>query len=507
MRVRRIVTLILACLSLSSTEACSTGSKGGDTGASSPEVASDGSGKEGIRLEENAEARATSDGWRGEEAIARESIPEDTPQSEEEQVAPAECDDGNSIPWDGCTDVKISEFRVNQFVLGHQAAGHLSELSGGIVALAWTSGDWLPDGATQDGSAMGVYGRLFNSATAAMTEEIQLHQQVASYQWSPWVGGTKNGGFAALYLSGEWWKTCAEAPHKLLTRRYDGWGEPQSEEWVLVPNSAGVGSYVVAGHEESEDWLIAGVGGCCEGHLAVPDPSCRLHFGKLTLQSNAVVDLSTWDQLAGSAQGKMSTSEVSGGATLLAFSQQCPAGGREIRAVLLSTGMEFLSPVALIEEEIPNEYSTPEVVCFDLTCFVSWIGTQPGMQRVVMVRSIEVGSFELGSTFVASDVPADLGPHRLVPTTSGHLRVGWTGLAPAQEETNVFVRTIDLSGTVVEETSTVNVFGDGRQVLADMILQQDGRTFLVWNSMEQDGDGSGVYGIILDEAGNPVNWF
>jgi len=50
-----------------------------------------------------------------------------------------ECDDGNDVDWDGCTDGQLSEFRVNAFGLSQQRLPAVASSPGGLVLASWQS--------------------------------------------------------------------------------------------------------------------------------------------------------------------------------------------------------------------------------------------------------------------------------------------------------------------------------------------------------------------------------
>jgi hypothetical protein len=51
----------------------------------------------------------------------------------------SECEDGNAMPWDGCTDGGVSEFVVNSYTVGDQVSPSVASLDDGGFVVAWHS--------------------------------------------------------------------------------------------------------------------------------------------------------------------------------------------------------------------------------------------------------------------------------------------------------------------------------------------------------------------------------
>ena len=105
-----------------------------------------------------------------------------------------ECDDGNDILWDGCTEGKITEYRVNTFTPGDQTYPDVAGLTNGRHVIVWQSYD-------QDGHSWGVYGQLYDSDGSALGSEFQSNTTTQSYQSGPDVASLGDGKFAVAWQS------------------------------------------------------------------------------------------------------------------------------------------------------------------------------------------------------------------------------------------------------------------------------------------------------------------
>ena len=117
-----------------------------------------------------------------------------------------QCDDGNDIPWDGCTAGNITEFQVNSFWDGRQWSADTASLPGGGYVAVWESYPWdtpwsdPPDAdIPQDGDAHGVAGRAFGSDGQPVCPEFIANTAAEGWQWQPSVTAFPDGKFLAAW--------------------------------------------------------------------------------------------------------------------------------------------------------------------------------------------------------------------------------------------------------------------------------------------------------------------
>ena len=107
------------------------------------------------------------------------------------------CMDGNFTSWDGCTDLKVSEFQVNQFTAGFQRGPDIANLSDGGFVVVWYSWGQQQD----DLSSANIVGRVFGSGCGPESQEIALNQLGSGEQLHPKVASFQNGGFVVVWES------------------------------------------------------------------------------------------------------------------------------------------------------------------------------------------------------------------------------------------------------------------------------------------------------------------
>ena len=123
-----------------------------------------------------------------------------------------QCDDGNDIPWDGCTDGKVTEFRVSQAAIGHLYGPAVVALSNGGFVVAWER-TWIKDdgqgpdcgyflGAGGDGvPGRGVFLRRYASDGTPLGDEERANQTILGDQENVALAPAEDGGFLVAWQS------------------------------------------------------------------------------------------------------------------------------------------------------------------------------------------------------------------------------------------------------------------------------------------------------------------
>jgi hypothetical protein len=86
------------------------------------------------------------------------------------------------------------DIRVNNFTDNHQVGPALAALPSGEVVVTWSSFE-------QDGSLMGVFGRVIAPTGTFASDEFQINQTSPYNQRNPAVAGLKSGGFVSAWVS------------------------------------------------------------------------------------------------------------------------------------------------------------------------------------------------------------------------------------------------------------------------------------------------------------------
>ncbi len=87
---------------------------------------------------------------------------------------------------------------------------------------------------------------------------------------------------------------------------------------------------------------------------------------------------------------------------------------------------------------------------------------------------------------------------------SGNFIIVWASLDQDGDGWGVYSRRYDSTGTPQSSEFQVNSHTTSHQSAPSVAMDSSGNFIVVWQSLGQDGDGSGVYGQRFDNAGNPV---
>lgn len=90
---------------------------------------------------------------------------------------------------------------------------------------------------------------------------------------------------------------------------------------------------------------------------------------------------------------------------------------------------------------------------------------------------------------------------RIAVGTSGESIIAWTG--PRDTPVDVYAQRFDPDATPIGPEFRANVYTEGWQYDADVAIDAAGRAVIIWTSLEQDGDGAGVFARRFDREGSP----
>jgi len=123
---------------------------------------------------------------------------------------------------DGTGSPLGAEFQINTYATGEQYDPHVALDGAGNFVVVWT-------GAGEDGSATGVFGRLFDSAGTPVSAEFQVNTTTTSYQQQPAVARGSAGDFVVTWSS---FNQDASAD-AVVGRRFDSTGAPLGGEFQI----------------------------------------------------------------------------------------------------------------------------------------------------------------------------------------------------------------------------------------------------------------------------------
>ena len=127
---------------------------------------------------------------------------------------------------------KTGDVLVNTYAAQQQIKPSVAVLNDGNVVVVWSS-------LGQDGSMLGVYGRVFSSDGVPLGGEFRVNEQTEYNQRDPQVAALSNGGFVISWITEEP-RQLVEENHsvsrhlvRVVGRLYNGNGEPQGGELLF----------------------------------------------------------------------------------------------------------------------------------------------------------------------------------------------------------------------------------------------------------------------------------
>ena len=152
--------------------------------------------------------------------------------------------------------------------------------------------------------------------------------------------------------------------------------------------------------------------------------------------------------------------------------------------------------------DVEGHQKNPSVALGQAGGFVVWQNMPPnGRHEQVMVQ-------RLGPDLTGAGIPSrlsqsnsqgnELNP-RATMLSDGGVAAVWQ--AGPRENTEVYVRILDGSGSFVTGALPANTYTAGNQQDADLAVLSNGNIVVVWSSEGQDGDGNGIYCQMLTSGG------
>ena len=139
----------------------------------------------------------------------------------------------------------------------------------------------------------------------------------------------------------------------------------------------------------------------------------------------------------------------------------------------------------------------------DGECVVTWSAEEPasGTWKVYARRFHASGQPEAEELLVTESTDTQFLSAVDVNST-GEFVVAWAGQADGDND--LYARRFDGSGTPIGDAVRVSSASSGSQTTAAVALANSGRALVSWSSQDQDGDGWGIYGRVLDVDGTPT---
>jgi len=377
------------------------------------------------------------------------------------------------------------EFPINQTSAGDQRTSPASQMNtamrgDGAFVTTWAS-------ANQDGSGWGVYARLFNANSEPLTNEFRVNQFTAGDQRFSTVAMETNGDFVVTWTSdgqdGD--------SYGVYARRFNFDGTPRGNEFRVSETTAGLqgrstiamdddGDFIVAWESKDQDGFGYGVyarrytaGGQATG-------------GEFLVNQTVLSD----QRLAGVAMAPYGDFIV----TWTTFNQDGSGDGvyaRRYDANSVALGDEFRVNTATASTQRFSRIAMDRTGDF----VVAWMSNlQDGDGYGIYAQRYNKDNAPEGAEFRVNQTTAG---HQQYPAIDldddGDFVIAWASANQDGSDFGIYARRYSPGGVAQGDEFRVNTTTAGQQTLPSVAMDADGDFTIVWNSVNQDGDGFGVF--------------
>jgi len=374
------------------------------------------------------------------------------------------------------------EFRVNTYTTGYQDTASVSADSAGNFIVVW-------DGQGADDPITGIFGQRFAASGTPLGPEFRVNASTTDLQVTPSVAASSTGAFVVVWSASGGY---GGSPADVLGQRFASDGTPVGPEFPVNTYTTGsqavpavasdpAGNFVVVWGGEGQGDSSGGVFGQRFAATGAPlGPEFRVNTSTTELQFTPSV--------AADSAGNFVVAWSSGGyggTPADVFGQRFASNGTPL-------GPEFRV----------NTYTTygqyrPAVATDTAGNFVVvWDGTRADDTSAVSGQRFASSGAPLGPEFRVNTTTADF---QILPSVAadaaGNFVVAWTsnagyGGAPP----DIFGQRFASAGTPLGPEFAIATYTTSGQDRTAVAADPAGNFVVIWDSLGQDGDGTGVFG-------------
>jgi subtilisin-like proprotein convertase family protein len=408
-----------------------------------------------------------------------------------------ECDDGNLVDWDGCTnDGEVAEFQVNSYAYLNQTYPVVTSLGTHGFVVVWES-------TMQDGDNQGIVAQRFDINGEAMGVEFVVNTTTEGDQKSPAVASLSAGRFMVVWQSDP--GTNPNNKADVFGQVFASNGVKSGSEFFVndytTHNQVGPSIAVMDNGTSFVAWVSFdqegnGGGYGIFGRLLETDHTpngSEKHINQFTSDDQTNI------QLAPTPDGGFlavweSDNQDNSGMTIMGrrFANNATALSSEFQVNITETGNQ----------------SRPDCVFLSNGAFVVvWDGYGPDANdtgvyaRLYNSEGVATSSEILLNQFQQNNQTEA----RVAALSGGGFAVTWQSDGQSGEEEDIVTRVFSSTGEALGEEQIVNSYREGVQFYPSLSALADGEQFVVvWQSNIQDGGAQGIFAQRFDKDGNKL---
>ncbi len=373
------------------------------------------------------------------------------------------------------------DFQVNITTTSYQTAAALSADSDGDFVVVWA------DYSGQDGDSRGVFGRRFDSAGQALGSEFLVNTYTTGEQQIPAVAFDAGGDFVVT-----WMGTAAAESFGVLGQRYDSAGVRLGASFVINSYTTAIQGYPS---------IAAAAGG---GFMVVwesdnQDGSARGIFGQLfDSEGTPAGDELQVNTTAISNQRNSEIAALASGDFVVVWTDYGGADGdgQGIFGQRFDSAGQFLGGEFQVNTTITGYQRIPEVGTSGDGFVVVWSDEYiDGSLAGIFAQRFDSAGNPVGDELLVNTTTAFAQTNAsMAGLAGGDFVVAWRSPFQDGDSFGIFGQLFDPSGTFKGGEFQLNSYTTDAQLSPALAVGRPGEFVATWNSEEQDGDRSGVFG-------------
>lgn len=384
------------------------------------------------------------------------------------------------------------EFQVNSSTSGWQFASSVTGLPHGGFVIAWSSAD-------QDGSGYGIYAQRYDAAGAAVGNEFQVNSYTSGEQLSPSVTTLSDGGFVVTWIS----EGNDGSIFGISGQRYDAAGARVGGEFQVNTYTSGLqvspsvaalpdGGFVVTWTSYDQDGSGGGVYGQRYDRL-----------GGAVGNEFLLNQITPGDQ---SSVGTGAVATLDDGRLVQAFAGSDNAYFRILGVPVDRTPLPASGDIQVNTTTTNNQDRAAVTALSGGGFVVTWQSEdQDGSGYGIYAQRYDESGAPVGGEFQVNTATAnDQDTAAVSATADGGYIVVWASTLQDGSSWGVFGQRYDASGAAVGSEFSINTYKTGEQYSPALSALSDGGFVVTWQSNGQDGSNYGIYGQRYNAAGEPV---
>ncbi len=367
------------------------------------------------------------------------------------------------------------EFQANTYAPGNQDTSAVASDADGNFVVVWAS-------ELEDGSGRGVFGQRFAYDGSVLGDEFQVNTHTTLDQLNPSVAMDTDGDFAVV------WESVGQDGDSsgIFSQRYSNDGTLVGLEFQVNTFTTSYQSWPLVAMDAGGDFVVVWNGytdGSYQGVFAQVFSSDGTPSGSELVVNTYTTGIQTSHSVAMDAGGDFVVVWQSYDGNYDVFGQRFANDGSLVGGEFqVNTETEGASPTVAMNEE------GAFVVVWD-----RWQALGDGLsvfgQRFANDGSAVGGEFQV-NTYVEGDQWAPF----VAMDGDGDFVVSWNSEGEDGSADGAFAQRFSKDGSPVGDAFQVNVFTTDAQTFPSVAMDAGGDFVVVWDSLDQDGSGYGVFG-------------